>query len=117
MAVCRESYGKPFTFYEYPRPDAGQDDAVCGLVYDLRGLRTSSIPNSQLKWRVTGGGGVVFSNTDVETPTVTAQGGYGTYSFEIEETNNQCVRTDVVNITFNAPPEIDNIERSVWTRM
>ena len=107
----RESYGKPFTFYEYPRPDAGQDDAVCGLVYDLRGLRTSSIPNSQLKWRVTGGGGVVFSNTDVETPTVTAQGGYGTYSFEIEETNNQCVRTDVVNITFNAPPEIDNIEK------
>ncbi|MBK9377886.1 MAG: hypothetical protein IPM86_06410 [Saprospiraceae bacterium] len=75
MAVCRESYGKTFV-YEYPRPDAGQDDAVCGLVYDLKGL-ADDIPNSQLKWRVTGGSESYSTIPTWRHPTVTAQGGYG----------------------------------------
>ncbi|HRI01456.1 MAG TPA: gliding motility-associated C-terminal domain-containing protein [Saprospiraceae bacterium] len=107
----RERYGKPFTFYEYPKPNAGLDDAICGLVYDLAGKRTSSIPNGQIRWKVLNNKGVIFSATDVESPNIVAQSGYGTYTFELEETNNICVRTDIVEITFNAPPEIDNVEK------
>ncbi|HRI01455.1 MAG TPA: gliding motility-associated C-terminal domain-containing protein [Saprospiraceae bacterium] len=107
----RESYGKPFTYYEFPKPNAGIDDKICGLVYDLNGKRTASIPNSTLRWKVTGGKGVVFSGTDIENPNITAQSGYGTYTFELEETNNICTRTDIVEITFNAPPDIENVDK------
>ncbi|MDQ3142203.1 MAG: gliding motility-associated C-terminal domain-containing protein [Bacteroidota bacterium] len=107
----REDYGKPFTFYQIPNPNAGPDGAVCGVVYDLNGL--SSVPGSVIRWKLIGGpGGVLFTNPNTSVTQVSAQGGFGTYQFEIEETNNSlCTKSDIVEITFNPSPNISTVDK------
>ena len=98
-----------FTFFEIPRPTAGPDDAICGLSYDLNGFK--SLSQSTIQWEIVSGGSVLFSDVNASNPNVSALGGFGTYTFRFTEDNNGvCITSDEVQITFNASPEITNVE-------
>ena len=91
--------GIPVTFYNYPVVNAGADDSVCGLSYDL-----SATPEVGGNWFVSGGPGfAVFSQIDDPNSTVTVSE-FGTYLFVWTEDNNGCSGADEVQITFNAGP-------------
>lgn len=101
---------KPFVFYKNPLPNAGVDDAICGTVYDLKGI--SSILGTNLKWRlISGPSGVQFSDDILATSSVNTQGNYGKYVFELTEDNNNCAASDLVEITFNPSPFISVFEK------
>ncbi|MBR9923002.1 MAG: T9SS type B sorting domain-containing protein [Bacteroidetes bacterium] len=92
------------TVVDYPLVDAGMDDALCGLSYDLSALPGTG-PGT---WTASGPGNAVFdSETDAAT-TVTVDA-YGTYTFNWTESSVQgnCESSDDVEITFNGDPMID----------
>ncbi|MBK9272564.1 MAG: gliding motility-associated C-terminal domain-containing protein [Saprospiraceae bacterium] len=98
-----------FTFFEIPRPTAGIDQSICDVEIDLNGFK--SLTQSSLLWEEVGGRAVLFSDVNAPQTKVTALDGYGTYVFRITENNNDvCITTDLVEITFNANPEIENVE-------
>ena len=85
------------SFIEAPIADAGIDDAVCSLSYNLsassstgNGTWSSSDPSA------------VFSNLNDPNATVTVNS-YGTVTFTWTVDNNGCSDSDDVNITFNPP--------------
>ncbi len=108
LGCLSETSGTEFTFYQIPTPQAGPDDAICGSVYDLKGIQ--SIPGSDITWRVVSGNGALFTDSKAASTQVSAQSGFGKYRFEIEESNKDiCIRQDVVEITFNESPAIINL--------
>ncbi len=87
-----------------PVVNAGNDDAVCALTYDLSSSLTTG--NSGI-WTVTAGPpGAVFTNETNPNTTVTVNI-YGTYEFAYTEyyqgntDNTVCSDSDTVEITFN----------------
>ncbi len=108
LGCLSETAGTEFTFYQIPTPQAGPDDAVCGSVYDLKGIQ--SIPGSDITWKVISGNGALFTDAKAAGTQVSAQSGFGKYRFEIEESNKGiCIRQDVVEITFNESPAVINV--------
>ncbi len=100
-ANCTDiAQGQPVTFYAYPTPEAGANDDICALTYDL-----SATPGfSGGMWSSTDATIVFTDAADANTSvTVTT---FGTYDFVWTESNNDCEGSDEVTITFNAPPEL-----------
>ena len=100
-APCADyAAGQPVVFHAYPLPDAGADDEVCGLTYEL-----AATPD------VAGGGwtsadaGVIFDNAAAPNTLVTVPD-FGTFTFVWTEDNFGCTGGDDTEITFNAGPEL-----------
>ncbi|MCB0707678.1 MAG: proprotein convertase P-domain-containing protein, partial [Saprospiraceae bacterium] len=91
------------TVVDYPTPDAGLDDALCGLSYDLSagpGLGAGS-------WTASGPGTAAFGNPDAAATTVTVDT-YGAYTFTWTESSvlGSCIASDDVIIDFNDDPQL-----------
>jgi trimeric autotransporter adhesin len=86
------------TFHEMPIANAGPDDNICGLSYQLQAVPSlgSGI------W--TGPAQAVFSDTTDPNAIVTMPA-QGTYTFTWTETNFTCVNADNVQIIFYSIPE------------
>lgn len=88
------------TFHEMPVANAGPDDNICGLSYQLQ-----AIPSlGSGVW--TGPPLAVFSDATDPNATVTMPV-QGTYTFTWTETNFTCVNADNVQIIFYSIPEPD----------
>jgi subtilisin-like proprotein convertase family protein len=100
--------GQPVEFYQNPTPDAGVDAANCGLSFDLQAV----ISTFDGVWaQVSGPGTANFaaasnpgSNVSVSLP--------GTYVFEWTETNEICVASDAVSVTFNELPQLGQLDET-----
>ena len=94
--------GTPVTFFEIPVPDAGPDDAICGLSYTLAAVA----PLSFGQWtQVSGPGMAIFTDPTFEGTEVTVDQ-FGAYTFAWTEDNNDCTGSDDVSITFNDGPAL-----------
>ncbi|MFH2095628.1 MAG: hypothetical protein ABIJ16_07990, partial [Bacteroidota bacterium] len=81
-----------------PTPNAGPDNAICGLNYTLQGIASVGTGT----WTSSGPGTASFGNANSATSTVTVST-FGTYTFTWTEDNGGvCVANDAVTITFNA---------------
>ena len=87
-----------------PNPDAGTDDEVCGLDYNL----SATVGTGLLSWDADGPGNVVFSNVGIENPTINVSIP-GVYSFILEEDISGCIGSDTVLIQFNEEPTASSI--------
>ncbi len=102
------------TFYKEPVANAGLDDSICGLQYDLEAFY--SLPDTTNYsaygiWSNPAGnpGTVNFLNTE-DNGTQVNVGTPGTYRFVWRENNSMlpgCHSTDTVEITFKENPVID----------
>ncbi len=91
-------------------PDAGPDDQICGTSYELKGK--ASNPNNKIIWCELAQKGVHFFDQSEPNTYVDVFGGYGMYQFMIKETDsNGIVSTDIVEITFNENPRLENTEK------
>ncbi|MCB0643560.1 MAG: hypothetical protein KDC44_18060, partial [Phaeodactylibacter sp.] len=90
------------TIIAIPAPDAGADEDICGLTYDLNG----SVPVGTGTWTASGPGNATFSDPNAATATVTVDA-YGSYTFTWTDNDNDCVGSDDVVISFNPDPVID----------
>ncbi|MEO6691899.1 MAG: hypothetical protein ABIO44_06115, partial [Saprospiraceae bacterium] len=111
LGCIKESLGTPFTFFEIPRPSAGEDISVCGKEFDMQG--TQSLTKSKIKWSEKNNKAVIFYNTNDANTQIDVLDGYGIYCFILEEDNGNglCVVSDEVCITFNSNPEIVNLDK------
>lgn len=91
------------TINAIPTPNAGPDDATCGLSYALNGTlsQAGSVVWSTLA--APGGGTASFNNTTTVDPTVTVTA-FGTYTFQLEETANGCPGSATVDVEFVDAP-------------
>ena len=97
--------GIPIIFHDYPTPNAGADDAICGLTYDLSA--TSDVAGGS--WSQTGGAGIAtFADVNAPNTNVTVSEN-GTYTFTWSESNAGCLGDDSVDISFNESPSIDGL--------
>lgn len=95
------------TYYQIHTANAGSDDNVCGLTYQLSG---NNVPSpSTVSWSlVSGPGTATFSNTSIHNPIVTTST-YGAYTFQYTVTNGSCgSNNDLVVITFSEPIDVVN---------
>ncbi|MGK0362992.1 MAG: gliding motility-associated-like protein [Saprospiraceae bacterium] len=101
--------GTPVIFHEYPTPNAGTDDAICGLTYDL-----SAMPDvAGGSWSQTGGAGTAaFIDENAPNTSVTVSE-TGIYTFTWSEDNSGCLGNDDIDITFNPSPEITGVINEV----
>jgi hypothetical protein len=83
-----------------PNADAGNDDVVCALVYQLN---ANPSPGASGIW--TTSDDVIFADETDPNTMVTAND-YGTYTFTWTETIGDCTDADDVTITFNLAPEV-----------
>ncbi|MCF6341185.1 MAG: T9SS type A sorting domain-containing protein [Bacteroidales bacterium] len=101
---CADSAEVTISFYDTPVVDAGADDTVCGLTYDLTPNYTVNCTNGGTVGTVwtknSGPGVVIFSGNNVSVDTC------GTYTFYYTVTNGPCSEVDSVDIFFSIPPEI-----------
>jgi len=94
------------TLDQYFEAIAGDDNATCGLVYNLLG-NDQGFANAT--WSMTSGTGIAaFDDETVSTTTVhmSGVGAYGTKEFTWTITNGLCTSSDAVLITFNEPPTL-----------
>jgi len=97
--------GVPVVFHDYPVPDAGADDAVCGLSYSLQAL-AGAYPG---QWTLVGGpGAIVFANPADPLSQVDVDQ-YGSYTFLWTEDNDGCQALAQVVIDFNDDPVLDGV--------
>lgn len=99
------SQGVPVVFHNYPTPDAGADDAVCGLTYGL--AATASIGTGQ--WALVSGPGSAVFNDPASPASQVDVDQYGTYVFSWTQDNNGCTGSDEVEITFNDDPALAGV--------
>jgi gliding motility-associated-like protein len=86
-------------FVEQPSADAGVDDVVCGLVYNLQG----NVGVGSGLW--TGPAGAVYDPDATTALAITTVAGFGTETFTWTLDNGfGCVDSDEVEITFNPSP-------------
>jgi gliding motility-associated-like protein len=80
-----------------PTPNAGQDNAICGLTYSFNAIPSQGIGTWSLQ---SGPGTASYSDVNSATSSVTVST-YGVYTFEWEENNGaSCINGDIVEITF-----------------
>ena len=85
-----------------PTADAGDDDEICGLTYNLQGVMFD-ITNTGV-WTFAGPGSAGFSDINSPTSTVTVTT-YGMYTFTWTETNSiACENSNDAKITFYEIP-------------
>ncbi|HMR88977.1 MAG TPA: gliding motility-associated C-terminal domain-containing protein [Saprospiraceae bacterium] len=89
------SSGQPVIFNQIPNPNAGIDLQVCGNTFTLNG--SNSVTGSTTNWSVLSG-----SNIDIDFPellsTQVTLNGMGVYQFLLEENNQGCLGTDIVEV-------------------
>jgi subtilisin-like proprotein convertase family protein len=104
--ICTDiAPGQPIVFYENPSPDAGADQALCGLSTTLSA--TPSVGAGQ--WiQLAGPGTASFSDAGDPDSTVTVDV-YGIYDFAWTEDNNGCTAQDIVTIDFNDDPVLISV--------
>ena len=87
-----------------PHPDAGPDNQVCGLHYQMQG--SAPAPGNTIEWLVNSQpGGAVVSFSDVHDSTaIVSVSQEGTYTFEWHEISGNCDSSDFVTITFYEQP-------------
>ncbi|TVR84201.1 MAG: hypothetical protein EA409_01445 [Saprospirales bacterium] len=95
------SDGRPILWRCQPQADAGPDDDVCGLSYDLQA--SPSVGSGS--WGSLGMGGVTFSVVNSPNSTVTVSD-FGLRCFVWTETNGDCISRDTVCIDFQRNPEL-----------
>ncbi|MGQ1911461.1 gliding motility-associated C-terminal domain-containing protein [Marinifilum sp. RC60d5] len=102
--TCSDSDAVTITFNPIPTADAGSDDAICGLVYDL-----SAIPSIGTgTWTKTSGSGTASFTPDINDPNATVEvSTEDTYEFTWTEVAGTCSDSDAVTITFNPIPTAD----------
>jgi gliding motility-associated-like protein len=100
------SNGQPVIFHAYPNPNAGIDDAICGLQYTLAGQNDLGAHI----WEAASGnpGMAVFTTPDAHSAEVQVDV-FGLYEFVFSADNQGCVRQDTVVIRFDDAPVADNI--------
>jgi len=82
-----------------PNPNAGIDDSICGLTYNL-----NAIPSTQTgSWTGYGPGAINFNNNTNPQTTVTVSS-FGLYTFIWTENNGGCSASDTVLINFLQTP-------------
>ena len=86
-----------FTFYEQPIANAGLDEVICGDNYILNAIPSAGTG----EW--TSINNLDFNNINDPNTSVISEI-YNTLSMTWTETNNICIDSDNVNITFTAPP-------------
>lgn len=94
--------GTPVVFHNYPMPDAGADDEVCGLSYALSA--TPDIGAGQWTF-VSGPGNAVLVDPSAPLSQVDVDQ-YGVYVFSWTQDNSGCAGSDEVQISFNDDPEL-----------
>lgn len=95
------SDGRPVLWRCQPEANAGPDDEVCGLSYDLQA--SPSVGTGS--WGSIGMGGVTFSVVNSPNSTVTVSE-FGLRCFVWTEINGDCVSRDTVCIDFQRNPEL-----------
>ncbi|MBI4645931.1 MAG: hypothetical protein HY738_04870 [Bacteroidia bacterium] len=110
---CKVSDTVDITFYQRPEANAGLDDSICGLTYQLMSDRYLEFSNSSL-WSVVNGpttvGITYIPNPPIDTNTIVNVPLTGTYCFLWTEMNPNmpmCKDKDTVCITFFAIPNPD----------
>ncbi len=99
--------GQPVIFHEVPVANAGTDDAVCDLVYNLNAV--PSVGSGQ--WSQTSGPGTSFFGAITSASSSVTVSEYGVYTFEWSEDNNACANADEVEITFSEPMDFANLSQ------
>lgn len=102
---CSDSDTLNLTFIEQPNPNAGTDQSICDLNFNLQGVQ--SVSGSQIQWTSIQAG-AVFGNANSVTSTVTVPN-YGVYQFILTETNEVCSESDTVEISFEEQTNISPI--------
>ena len=93
--TCIDNDEVQITFWEIPVPNAGPDDAICGLNYTLAAVPTVGTGT----WTASPSTGVSFTNIHSATSSVSVAT-EGAYTFTWTEENGQCTASDDVNIEF-----------------
>ncbi|NOT38241.1 MAG: hypothetical protein HOP11_12785 [Saprospiraceae bacterium] len=103
--LCQKSSNEmKIVFDDYPSPNAGMNDTICGLTTNLSGVLSFGTPS----WRfVSGAGQAVFGTANAISTTVTVSQ-KGSYTFEFVGDNFGCIKNDLVTILFVDSPEFDS---------
>ncbi len=97
---CQDSDTLQITFIEPPSPDAGADDTVCGLEYQLQA--TPSVGTGH--WQ--GPASAEFLGGNDVTDALVSVPSFGTYTFLwVEDNGFTCIDSDPVEITFVEQPQ------------
>jgi gliding motility-associated-like protein len=98
---CKDEIPFNLIVHPTPTPDAGIDDATCGLNYSLNASQTSG---TTANWQIISNASINEINNPNSTVSVTD---YGTFSFVWEETSPfGCYSNSTVNILFVPSPTI-----------
>ncbi len=97
------SNGQPVIWHAYPTPDAGPDNGICGLNYDLNA--TPSIGNGM--WTLSSGPGNASFADPTNPTTPVSVDAFGTYTFIWAEDNFGCAQSDSVSVSFFDAPSAD----------
>jgi len=95
--------GQPVVFLKNPQPDAGPDADVCAQTVSLQAVGSNF---TGLWSQISGPATAVFSDPNDPGSGVNAAN-FGTYIFQWTETNEACVGTDSVTVTFNESPSVN----------
>nr|WP_320119652.1 gliding motility-associated C-terminal domain-containing protein [uncultured Marinifilum sp.] len=99
--ICSDSDAVSITFKPSPEPNAGSDDAICGLVYDLDAVPSIGTGT----WTKTSGSGMATFTPDINSPNAKVEVSVeDTYEFTWTEIEGTCSDLDAVSITFNPVP-------------
>ncbi len=86
---------------EQPLADAGPDDLICALTYELDGNNSGSAVG---QWQIISGpGNINFNDTSLPHANITTDA-YGTYELSWTLEVNGCSDTDLIEITFSESP-------------
>ncbi|MDA3911421.1 MAG: hypothetical protein PF448_08705, partial [Bacteroidales bacterium] len=102
LPSCHDKDTIVVTFIEEPIIDAGDDFDVCGNVTTLSA--TSS--GFDLSWQPVSG--VIFEDFNAATTGI-QYGGYGSVTFPVTESNDECTAMDEVTVTFWRRPSAEHI--------
>ena len=95
-AGCSAQNTETIIVYPTPEPNAGPDDAICGLTYNMAAIASVGTGTWSLS---TGPGTASFSSVNSASSSVTVTA-YGTYTFNWNESANGCTADDQVQIIF-----------------
>lgn len=102
---CKDEIPFNLIVHPAPTPDAGIDNATCGLSYPLNASQTSG---TTANWQTISDATINEVNNPNSSVSVTD---YGTYSFVWEETSSfGCYNNSTVNILFVPSPTSSSIE-------
>ncbi|MEM7161820.1 MAG: gliding motility-associated C-terminal domain-containing protein, partial [Bacteroidota bacterium] len=100
-ANCLDSSEVTIQFIAQPLADAGINDSICGLVFDLQAQSSVGIGT----WTLPAGLNIMPSANDPNA--VLTADNFGVYSIQWDENNNGCADTSIIEINFIEQPVIN----------